>query len=274
MRVFISADMEGISGVIHPAQLSPNGADYMRGRKLQTGDVNAAVAGAADGGATEVIVNDSHWVQRNLLIEELDPRTRLVSGGTKPLGMVQGMEGADLAFFIGYHAKYGTAYAVADHTWSADTLKDLRIDGRSMGETGLNAYLCGHYNVPVALLSGDQALEAEAKEVLPGVAVAVVKIAKGRWAADCLSLEESRNLIRECARKAVAHAGSLKPLAPPSPCAVEIDLITSEMADRAEAVPGVTREGGLTVRYESENILGAFDCFKTVMNVASLYTPF
>lgn len=274
MRVFISADMEGISGVIHPTQLSPTGADYPRGRRLQTGDVNAAVEGALEGGATEVAVNDSHWVQRNLLIEELHPRARLISGSTKSLGMVQGVEGAGLACFIGYHAKYGTPYAVADHTWSASCLTDLRIEGESVGETGLNALLCGYFGVPVGMLSGDQALCAEAKALLPDARVAVVKQATGRWAAECLSLEESHGLIRECAASAVASAASFAPLAPPQPCTLEMDLMTTEMADRAEAVPTVTRDGGRTVCFEVEDILQAFDCFRTVMNVASLYTQF
>ncbi len=274
MRVLISADMEGISGVVHPAQLSPTGADYARGRMLQTEDVNAAVEGALEGGATEVVVNDSHWVQRNILIEKLHPRARLISGSTKPLGMVQGVEEADVALFIGYHAKYGTPYAVADHTWSADCLADLRIEGRSMGEAGLNAYLCGHFGVPVAMLSGDQSLEAEAKALLPHALVAVVKRARGRWAADCLSLEEARKLIRERASEAVAGAGSLSPLAPPSPCQIEVELVTTEMADRAEAVPGVVREGGRLVRFEGADVVEAFNAFRTVMNVASLHTPF
>lgn len=266
--------MEGITGIIHPAQLSPTGADYLRGRQLQTGDVNAAVEGALQGGATEVVVNDSHWVQRNILIENLHPQARLISGSTKPLGMVQGVENADLVFFLGYHAKYGTAYAVADHTWAADTVRDLRINGTSIGESGLNAYLCGHYGVPVGFLSGDQALKAEAECLLPNACIAVVKTATGRWAADCLSIERSRELIRQTASQAVSSASSFKPLESPEPCAVEMDLMISDMADKAESVPGVKRTGGLTVAYESVNITEAFMCFKTVVNVASLYTTF
>ncbi|MDQ3856785.1 MAG: M55 family metallopeptidase [Chloroflexota bacterium] len=274
MRVFISADMEGISGVVHPVQLSPTGADYLRGRQLQTGDVNAAVEGALKAGATEVVVNDSHWVQRNILIEELHPRARLVSGSTKALGMVQGVEGSDLACFVGYHAKHGTPYALADHTWSAGCLSDLRIDGDSVGETALNAFLCGYFGVPVGMLSGDQALEAEAKGLLPLAHVAVVKRSTGRWAADCLSLEDSHQLIRECTASAVREAASFEPLPPPQPCSMEIDLMLTDMADRAEAIPGVTRRGGRTVCYEAEDILAAFDYFRTVMNVAALYTEF
>lgn len=274
MRIFISADMEGISGIIHPSQLSPTGANYERGCRLMTGDVNEVVEGVLAGGATEVVVNDSHWVQRNLLIDELHPRARLVSGATKELGMVQGVVGSDLAFFIGYHAKYGTPYAVADHTWSAPCLADLRINGRSMGETGLNALLCGHYNVPVAMLSGDQALEAEARAVLPQAAVAVVKQATGRWAAECLSLEESRRLLRECAQSAMSQAEALAPLSPPKPCEVEMELVTTEMADRAEAIPTVRRDGGRLIRFEAEHILDAFYCFRSVMNAASIHSDF
>ncbi len=274
MQVFISADMEGVSGIVHPSQLSPTGADYLRGRRLQTGDVNAAVEGALAAGATEVVVNDSHWVQRNILIEELHPRARLVSGATKPLGMVQGVENSDVALFIGYHAKHGTPYALADHTWSAPCLNDLRIERQSIGETGLNALICGHFGVPVAMLSGDQALEAEAKALLPEAVVAVVKRATGRWAADCVSLEESLRMIRQCAEQAVRESANHEPLSPPQPCLVEMDLMLTDMADRAEAIPGVAREGGRTISFESEDMVQAFDVFRTVINAASLYTPF
>ncbi|MDP9352913.1 MAG: M55 family metallopeptidase [Chloroflexota bacterium] len=274
MRIFISADMEGISGIVHPSQLSPTGANYERGRLLMTGDVNAVVEGVLSVGATEIVVNDSHWVQRNLLLDQLHPRARLVSGSTKELGMVQGVVGSDLAFFIGYHAKYGTPYAVADHTWSAPCLSDLRINGDSMGEVGLNALLCGHFGVRIAMLSGDQALEAEAKALLPQASVAVVKHATGRWAAECLSLEDSRRLLRECAQSATATAEQLQPLSPPQPCEVEMELVTTEMADRAQAIPTVQREGGRVLRFTSEHILEAFHCFRTVMNAASIYTDF
>lgn len=274
MWVFVSADMEGISGIVHVSQISPTGSNYERGRRLMTGDLNAIVEGALEGGATEVVVNDSHWVMRNILLEELHPRARLVSGSTKRLGMVQGVEGADLAVFAGYHARYGTPLAVADHTWLAPCLADLRINGRSHGETGLNAYLCGHFGVPVGMLSGDQALEAEARELLPEAAVAVVKRATGRWAADCLSLEESRALLRSCAEEAVRRAPTLRPLPPPAPCAVELDLVTTEMADLAQGIPTVEREGGRTLRYEAPDILAAFDTFRAVMHAASLFTAF
>ncbi|ACZ41273.1 peptidase M55 D-aminopeptidase [Thermobaculum terrenum ATCC BAA-798] len=273
MRVYISADMEGISGVVHPSQIDPNGSDYLRGRRLQTGDVNAAIEGALQAGASEVIVNDSHWVQRNILLEDLHPCARLISGSTKRLGMVHGVEGADLALFIGYHAKHGTPYAIADHTWSSSCVDDLRLNGHSIGEFALNAYICGYFGVPVVMASGDQALENEAKALIPGIQVAVVKLATGRWAAECLPLSESRKLIRSCAKEAVS-VRNIQPLSPPSPCEVELDLMVTEMADRAEYVPGVHRIGGRTIGFECEDIIKAFEMFRTVVNAASLFTPF
>ena len=158
MRVYVSVDMEGIAGIVHEDQTNPVdprcAAEYARGRKLMTEEANAAVEGALAAGAGFVLLNDSHWDMRNLLAEELHHAAVLLSGGPKRLSMLEGIEaGFDAALFIGYHAKAGTARAVLDHTMT-DVVRDVRLNGRSMGELGLNAALAGSYGVPVALVSG------------------------------------------------------------------------------------------------------------------------
>src|SRR5256884_1380679 len=185
MRVYISVDMEGIAGVVHESQTDPTtpefAAEYGRFRRLMTAEANAAVEGALAAGATRVLVNDSHWFMRNLLAEELHQAAELVSGDPKPRSMVQDIDGGfDAALFIGYHARAGTRNAILDHTY-ADRIHDVRLNGKPVGELGLNAALAGAPGVPVALLSGASARAAAAQDLLgQGGGAGVVKEAGGR----------------------------------------------------------------------------------------------
>ena len=170
MRVYISVDMEGISGVVHEDQTDPiearHAGEYNRFRRLMTDEANAAITGALDAGATSVLVNDSHWLMRNLLAEELHPAAQLLSGGPKLLSMVEGIDtGFDAAMFIGYHARAGTARAIIDHTYTS-RVYEVRINGQPVGELALNAAIAGLHGVPVALVSGDQAIASEARSLL------------------------------------------------------------------------------------------------------------
>ena len=149
MKVFISVDMEGITGITDPEDVLPKGQDYGRGRVFMTGDANAAILGAYDGGATEVVVNDSHWTMRNLLLEQLDPRARVIKGLHKPMCMVEGVDDSfDAAVFIGYHSCAGTEHGVMNHTLLGKEVQNFMLDGKPIGETRLNALLCGHHGVP------------------------------------------------------------------------------------------------------------------------------
>lgn len=188
MNVLVAADMEGITGVVHWDHVNPKHADYPRFRKIMTGDVNAAIRGAFDGGATSVIVSDGHGNGRNLLLEDLDPRAQLNAGTPSPLSMVQGTDsGVSAALLVGYHARAGSQNAILDHTWSSRCVANLWLNGQLMGEIGLNAALCGHFAVPILLISGDQTACAEAVDLLGPVETAVVKRANGRMAAQCLA---------------------------------------------------------------------------------------
>ena len=158
MNVLISVDMEGISGVVTGDHTSSKHKEYERFRKLMTAEANAAIKGALAGGATRVVVNDSHGGGANILIEELNPAAELISGSPKPFGMMQGI-GPDVGvvFFVGYHGASGTGAAVLEHTWSGRVV-EARLNGQMVGETGLNAALAGAYGAPVVLVTGDTAL--------------------------------------------------------------------------------------------------------------------
>ena len=159
MRILIAADMEGISGVTNWDQVSPEHPEYERFRRIMTAEVNAAIEGAYAGGAQEVIVSDGHNLANNILVEELDRRARLNNGTPAPFAMVEGVQnGVDGVLFIGYHARAGTRNAILDHTWSSKCVLNLWLNDLLVGETGLNAAVCGNLNTPVLLVSGDQSV--------------------------------------------------------------------------------------------------------------------
>lgn len=271
MRVYISVDMEGIAGVVHEDQTNPVdprcAAEYARFRRLMTGEANAAVEGALAAGATRVVVNDAHWFMRNLLAEELHEAAELVSGDPKPLSMMQGIgEGFDAACFIGYHAMAGTAEAVLDHTYT-DRVAHARLNGEPIGELGLNAALAGAHGVPVVLVSGDQAVAAEARALLgDSVATAVVKQAIGRQAARSLAPARACTQIREAAAAALRSPPA--PWRAPSPSTIEAEFRFTTQAEMAELVPGSVRRGPRTVAFTHDDYVALYRAWRAMYNLA------
>jgi D-amino peptidase len=205
-RVYVSVDLEGISGVNGDDQTSAGQPEYGRARKLMAEDANAAIRGAFDGGATEVVVNDSHGGQRNLLPEDLDPRARLISHSFKRYGMMEGLDDSfDAIIFVGYHAKADSPRGLFAHTGSG-VIRDLQINGRSVGEGGMNAALAMWYGVPVVAVSGDDVAVAQVKESVPGVKTVAVKRAINMRAAELKPLQQARREIQEASREGVAGA--------------------------------------------------------------------
>ncbi len=205
-KVYISVDMEGISGVSGDDQISAGQSEYGRGRMLMAEDTNAAVRGAFEGGATDVLVNDAHGAQRNLRPEDLDPRARLISHSFKRHGMMEGLDGSfDAVIFIGYHAKADAPRGLFAHTGSG-VVRDLRINGRSVGEGGMNAALAAWHGVPVVAVTGDDAAVAELAEAVPGVRGVIVKRAINARAVELKPLALARREITEAAREGVARA--------------------------------------------------------------------
>ncbi len=274
MRIYISVDMEGIAGVVHEDQTNPIdprcAGEYGRFRALMTAEANAAIEGAIAGGATAVLVNDSHWLMRNLLAEQLHPAAQLVSGGPKTWSMMEGIEaGHDAALFIGYHARAGTQHAILDHTYT-DRILDVRVNGTSIGELGLNATLAGSYGVPLILVSGDQALAAETAQLLgQSVKTVIVKTALSRNAARSLSPSEACSRIRQAAEQAVRSLGSVRPFLPKAPYALEVDFRVTVEADLAQMAPGITRTGPRTVAYQHQDFREVFRAFRTMFNLAA-----
>src|SRR2546421_1527173 len=191
--------MEGISGVTDPEDVLPNGSEYQTCRGYMTGDANAAILGAYDAGATEVLVNDSHWIMRNLLLEQLDPRARVIKGFHRPMCMVHGLdESFDAAVFVGYHSCAGTEGGVLNHTLLGKEVQNLLLNGEPIGETRLNALMAGHYGVPVAFVAGDTAVCAEARSVLgDDLTTYAVKDGIDMFAANCIHPEVTKQGIRE-----------------------------------------------------------------------------
>jgi D-amino peptidase len=273
MRVYISIDMEGVAGVVHEDQTDPidprHAGEYNRFRRLMTAEANAAIEGALEAGATTVLVNDSHWLMRNLLAEELHPAAELLSGGPKLRSMVEGVElGFDAAMFVGYHARAGAAHAIIDHTYTS-LVHEARLNGRPVGELAINAALAGTYGVPVALVSGDQALAAEARELLgAGVETVVVKEAVGRFAARSLAPSEACRRIREGAARALGRPH--QPLTLPPPVTLEVEFALTQMADMAELAPGSVRTGGRTLTYTHDDYREVFRAWRALYNLASV----
>jgi len=205
-KVYISVDMEGISGISGDDQLNAGAAEYGRSRKLMAEDLNAAVRGAFDAGATDVLVNDAHGGQRNLLPEDVHPSARLISHSFKRHGMMEGLdESFDAVIFIGYHAKADAPRGLFAHTGTG-AVRDLQINGRSVGEGGMNAALAAWYGVPVVMVTGDDAAVAEVKESVPAVRAVAVKRAINVRAVELRPLAQARQEIQQAAREAVAAA--------------------------------------------------------------------
>jgi D-amino peptidase len=273
MKILISADMEGISGITQWDMVTPGHPEYSRGRALMTGDVNAAIAGAFEAGATELVVSDGHWDGRNILIEELDARAKLNTGSPSPFSMMQGIQDRpDAVMLVGYHATSGTAFANLDHTWSDTRVRAVFWNGQLTGEIGLNAIVAGHFGVPIILLSGDQSACAEGKKLVGAtLEVAIVKQATSEFAAECLSLEASRQLIREAAARAIhkhAKSKSTKPYKTKAPATVMVDFVHARHADRANLMPGTKRLDGTQVQYIAPDVPTAYQAFRAMVTLA------
>ncbi len=249
MKVFLSSDMEGVAGIVSWPQVLGPGPEYERGRALLLAEVNAAIDGAVEGGATEVVVNDSHWTMQNLDPAELHADATYVSGTHKPLYMMQGLdETFDAAFFVAYHGSIDGPASVLSHTYNPRAVSSVRLDGAPAGEAGINALVAAAFGVPVALVTGDRVTIEEAKGWFPGAELVVVKESIGRMSAGSVHPERARALIQEGARRAIERLGELAPPVVSSPATLEVDLLTSDLAELATMVRGVERSDTRRIR--------------------------
>jgi D-amino peptidase len=273
-RVYISADMEGIAGVVSGEQLGPQGFEYARFREFMTGEVLAAIEGARQAGAGEFLVSDSHGNGQNLLIEKLPKEVQIVRSWPRPLGMMEGIDASfDAALFIGYHTGTTNPRGVRAHSFSSANLADVRINGVSMPEAGWNAAIAGHFGVPVALISGDDAAVAEAAGLLSGIESAIVKWSLGFHSARTLTPEASCALIREKARTAVARAKALKPWKAKIPVEVEVRFKNYRPAEVLAYLPGVERVDAHAVRFRARDMPEASRFLAFVLNYEPGLSP-
>lgn len=268
MKVFVSADMEGISSVAGLPDVTPGSPDHRVACHWMTQDVNAAIEGAMLAGAQQILVNDGHWDSRNIVPDELNSQAELIRGYVKPLGMMDGIErGWDAAFFIGYHVRFGVFDGVMGHTLSGDCFRDVRLNGRSVSEAELNAAVAGHFGVPVVLISGDRALQRETVSVLPAARYVVVKTGLQRETAVLVHPSVAQREIREAARASLESLPGAEPFHVGPPCEVEVEFQRPESASIASSVPGVTRIDGCGVRFDCADAAAALRMLKVLLRL-------
>lgn len=247
MRIFISADMEGITGLVDAEDVQPGGRDYERGRQAMTEDVNAAVRGALRSGATEVVVNDAHGPMRNLRTETLHPAARLIRGKPKTMGMVEGLTSDfDAMVCVGYHSRAG-AHGVLSHSFMGHEIEDMWLDERPAGEIGLVHACAAALGVPLVALTGDDAACAEVTAWDAAVATTAVKYVRSRFAAELRPESEAHAAIEEMVAQAVgAERDKVTPSEATATLAVRWQ--SSVVAETLLGIPGVTAVDPRTVR--------------------------
>ncbi len=256
MKVFISADIEGVAGVVTPQQGQPGNVEYERARRLMTEEVSAAIAGAFDAGATEVVVNDSHGPMTNLVPELLDQRAELVLGRPKPTYMCAGLDASfDAVFFTGYHSGAGQ-HGILSHTVNGFAFYGIRVNGIDCAEATLYGAYAGSLGVPVVMLSGDDRLRAQCAPLFPGAEFAVVKTALGQRAARALSPGNARALIRTAAATALRNRAACPPYVIEGPYRLELDLSSVTLADLAGGIPVAERVSPRTVAFTADSMEG------------------
>ena len=257
LKIYISADMEGITGVVTGEQLGPQGFEYARFREFMTQEVNAAIEGAMAAGATEIVISDSHGNGQNLLIEKLAPANVLVvRSWPRPLGMMQGIDESFAgAIFIGYHTGTTNLDGVRAHTLSSARLTDVRLKGVSVSEAGLNAAIAGHFNVPVIMVSGDDAVVKETTALLGNIEGAVVKWASGFHSAMTMTPQMSTVLIREKAERAVRRISEFKPYKLAVPIELEVRFKNYRPAEVLSYLSIVQRPDSHSIRFVGKDII-------------------
>jgi D-amino peptidase len=260
MKIFLSSDMEGTAGVVAWEQCVGDGPEAAAGRLLLLAEVNAAIEGAVEGGATEIVVNDSHSAMRNLPADQLAGGASYISGSHKPMYMMQGLdESFDAVLFVSYHGSVG-APAGLSHTYNPRANVEVRLNGSITGEAGINALVAAHYGVPVVLVTGDRVACEETAALIPGVHSAVVKEHVSRLAAHSLHPAAACALIRERAQAAVSQARSASP-PPLAPGVLEMLVRNTDIAEAASWIKGVERTGPRELRIAGQDALATYRAF-------------
>ncbi len=270
LKVYISADMEGIGGVVTNEQLGPSGFEYGRAREFMTAEVNAAIAGARAAGATQFVISDSHGNGQNLLIDQLPADVTVIRAWPRPLMMMEGIDSTfDAAMFIGYHASTANVKGVRAHTMSSATLTGVALNGTQMPEGGINAAIAGYFGVPIVLISGDDAAVDEVGRIAGHMVGAVVKRAISFHSAATMTPKASQDLIRERAKVAIERRADMRPFVLRGAVTADISFKSYRQAEMLAYLPIVERTSSHTVRFVGRTILEV----SKFMEFVNTYSP-
>ncbi len=273
MKLYLSVDMEGITGLPDYTYVDSSKHNYERARKIMTEETNYVIEAAFQQGCTEIVVNDSHSKMNNLLIEALHPEAYLITGDVKPYSMMQGLdESFDGAIFVGYHARAGQ-FGVMSHAM-IHAVRNFYINDHVIGEMGLNAYLAGYYNVPLLMVTGDDQAAKEAEDLIQGISTAAVKSSISRSAVKSLSPKKAGELLTKQVGVALENRQKVQPLIPPEKPVLRIEFTNYGQAEWANLMPGTEIEKGTTiVRFEAKDMKEAYQAM-LVMTELAMNTTF
>ncbi len=273
-KIYISADMEGVAGAVTGEQLGPSGFEYQRFRRFMTEEVLAAIDGARAAGAGEILVSDSHGNGQNLLIEMIPDDIQIVRSWPRPLSMMQGIDATfDGAIFIGYHAGTTNPDGVRAHTMSSARLADVRLNDVSVPEAGINAAIAGHFGVPVIMLSGDDAIAAEAQAIIGQIETAVVKEAISFHSATTLTPNAAQNLIRAAAERAVRRIDDFQPYRPSTPITVEVRFKNYRPSQVLALLPMFARPDAHAVLFTGADMVEVSSVLHFILEYGAVIDP-
>lgn len=269
MKVFITTDMEGVSGALHPEFTSWDGRSHHDARRWLTHEVNAAVSAAFEAGASEVTVLDGHSNGRSILIDELHPEARLMWGRqNRRMGQVEGLSADhDVLMMVGYHGRAGEL-GVVNHTINSSVISDVQINGKSVGEIEINALMAGELGVPVSMVSGDAAAIEQATSLMPDIATAVTMVAVGAYSALIVTPAKAQELIASATAEGLANLDRMKPVSIEPPIVLDCTFKDTAMADAAAMVPTVERVAPCTCRFRSTSLIAAYPALWTMLTLA------
>ena len=268
MKLFLSTDFEGTSGIVAWEQIIEESAEYEQGRRLLTNEVNAVIQGAMDAGAATFVVNDAHHNMRNLHPQDLFGKATLITGRHKPLYMMQGLDSSfDGVCFVSYHGSIGAERAILSHTYNPAAIWEVRLNGEIVGESGLNALVAAHYGVPIIFVSGDEATAREAEGIAPRAEKVIVKESLGRFAAAHIHPSVACELLQSGATRAVQAIERMQPPPFQLPVTLEITFLVADMAEMALWIRGVERVNARTVNVVSDDLLGLYQTFVTIVTL-------
>ncbi|MBI9046772.1 MAG: M55 family metallopeptidase [Anaerolineaceae bacterium] len=267
MKVHISVDMEGIACVTNVDDVRLEGPYYEKARHWMTAEANAAIEGAFECGATEVVVADSHGSMRNLIPDELHEDVYIVRGSPRPLTMMEGIdETFDAAIFVGYHSMAGNHIGNLSHTYLGSQVISIKINDVLVGEPGLNAAIAGHFGVPVILACGDDTVEKEIKEICPWAKNVTTKWAYSTFSSKNLTPKASQKKIKESTKEALDNLKDMKPFYVGNPVKMELVLFKAMAANLAADIPGVTQKDGRTLEFIGKDMIEVVRIFRVICN--------